>query len=118
MMLRSSSVPTIGEAVQSTTFARKKSAPIHTTATLNATKNKNDNEKNLNAAWAAFRNQNDFKQGSGVVEDSKPLVNKDSLAIIMTRLKNRPKTGVQKPKTPTGLNGGIFKEQQATTATD
>jgi hypothetical protein len=69
MMLRSSSVPTIGEAVQSTTFARKKSAPIHTTATLNATKTKNVNEQNLNAAWAAFRNQNDIKQGSGVVED-------------------------------------------------
>jgi hypothetical protein len=56
MIARSSSVPTIGEAPQSTTFARKKSAPIHTTATLMAAKNKNDNEKNLNAAWAAFRN--------------------------------------------------------------
>jgi len=55
MIARSSSVPTIGEAPQSTTFSRKKSAPIHTTATLNASKNKNDNEKNLNAAWANFR---------------------------------------------------------------
>jgi hypothetical protein len=58
MMLRSSSVPTIGEAPKSATaFGRKKSAPLHTTVTLNNpnAKSKNNNEIHLDAAWAAFR---------------------------------------------------------------